>query len=378
MPLNTIPNKGLTSRGYPSDRLVTPIIINGDMQVAQRGAGPSGTFSGSGYSEGPDRFRHGIANLGTWQTSQSTDVPTGQGFSKSFKIALQSTDTSLGADDEAAINYRIEGQNVQSLKKGTSNAESVTLAFWVKSTKTGTYIAEIFDADNSRTINKAYTISSANTWEKKVISYEGDTTGTLDNDNARSLQLNFWLGAGANAQSGTLQTTWGTNTFANRAVGQVNLADTASAEWYITGLQLEVGEFDSTTIPSFPFESYDVNLMRCYRYCVNIIKGNQEDGAANEPIAIGKIGNADEFATIVKLPTEMRANPSLVTNSISGNFYIGAGGSGGLVDSIGAGESLRSTIELYKASTGHSLTQGYAATILTANSNSILRAEAEL
>jgi len=332
MPLNTIPNKGLTSRGYPSDRLVTPIIINGDMQVAQRGAGPSGTFAGSGYSEGPDRFRHGIANLGTWQTSQSTDVPTGQGFSKSFKIALQSTDTSLGADDEAAINYRIEGQNVQSLKKGTSNAESVTLAFWVKSTKTGTYIAEIFDADNSRTINKAYTISSANTWEKKVISYEGDTTGTLDNDNARSLQLNFWLGAGANAQSGTLQTTWGTNTFANRAVGQVNLADTASAEWYITGLQLEVGEFDSTTIPSFPFESFESNLRRCARYYQKVLDGSESSDASFENFT--SYNGPSVYSSHIYPMGEMRTAPSGVSSNNNNDFKFWTSGNAHYADSV--------------------------------------------
>ena len=80
MPLNTIPNKGLTSRGYPSDRLVTPIIINGDMSVAQRGTSSSSVTSGGYYTV--DRMEHAI-NYGTWTLSQSTDVPTGQGFAKS-------------------------------------------------------------------------------------------------------------------------------------------------------------------------------------------------------------------------------------------------------------------------------------------------------
>jgi hypothetical protein len=187
----------VTDAGLDRSRITTPIIINGDMQVAQRGAGPSGAFSGSGYSEGPDRFRHGISNLGSWKTSQSTTVPTGQGFSKSFKIECSTADTSPAASDEAAINYRLEGQNLQSLKKGTSNAEAVTIAFWVRSTKTGTHIVELFDADNSRTVSQAYTVSSSNTWEKKVLNFPADTTGALDNDNARSLQINFWLGAGS-------------------------------------------------------------------------------------------------------------------------------------------------------------------------------------
>ena len=302
MALNTIPNKGLTNQGYPSDRIVTPIIINGDMQVAQRGAGPSGAFAGSGYSEGPDRFRHGISNLGNWKTAQSTTVPTGQGFSKSFKIECSTADASPAASDEAAINYRLEGQNLQSLKKGTSNAEAVTIAFWVRSTKTGTHIVELFDADNSRTVSQAYTVSSSNTWEKKVLNFPADTTGALDNDNARSLQINFWLGAGSNFTSGTLATTWASQTDANRAVGQVNLADNTSNEWYITGIQMEIGEFDSTTIPSFPFESYASNLQKCKRYFQYSVMGWY--GATNNG---GNFGGACTFAV------EHRATPSYVS-----------------------------------------------------------------
>ena len=316
MPLNTIPNTGLTSRGYPSDRLVTPIIINGDMQVAQRGAGPSGAFAGSGYSEGPDRYRHGISNLGNWKTSQSTTVPTGQGFSKSFKIECDTADATPAASDEAAINYRLEGQNVQSLKKGTSNAEAVTIAFWVRSTKTGTHIVELFDADNSRTVSQAYTVSASDTWEKKILNFPADTTGTLDNDNARSLQINFWLGAGSNFTSGTLATTWESQTNANRAVGQVNLADSTSNEWYITGLQMEVGEFDSTTIPSFPFESFENNLRKCQRYYQKFVEGN------GKPFAVNAFARSTSFVDFVfPCSTPMRAQPSLDAVSVTNGYY---------------------------------------------------------
>ena len=305
MPLNTIPNKGLTNQGYPSDRIATPIIINGDMQIAQRGAGPSGAFSGSGYSEGPDRFRHGISNLGNWKTSQSTTVPTGQGFSKSFKIECSTADASPAASDEAAINYRLEGQNLQSLKKGTSNAEAVTIAFWVRSTKTGTHIVELFDADNSRTVSQAYTVSSSNTWEKKVLNFPADTTGALDNDNARSLQINFWLGAGSDFTSGTLATTWASQTNANRAVGQVNLADSTDNEWYITGLQMEVGEFDSTSIPSFPFESFESNLKKCRRYLQYVC------GTSNIGELTGGFRATGSAQCGMQFTTPMRAAPSV-------------------------------------------------------------------
>ena len=261
----------LTLHGTVSDNTValdrktaTPLIINGDMQIAQRGTSFTGITSGSNY--GLDRFTSVPSTAGTWTQSQSTDVPTGQGFSKSAKLDCTTANASLSAGSFLYFQQRIEGQNLQMLKKGTSNAESVTLSFWVKSAKTGTYIVELFDNDNLRQISQSYTISSANTWEKKVLSFAGDTTGAFDNDNAISLYLFFWLVAGTTYSSGTLNTSWNNYTNANRAVGQVNLADSTSNDWYITGVQLEVGEFDANSIADFQFEDVGTSLARCQRY----------------------------------------------------------------------------------------------------------------
>ena len=215
------------------------IIINGDMSISQRSTSAS-SITSSGY-HALDRHRLAISSLGTWTISQSTDVPTGQGFGKSMKFDCTTADASPSAGDVMWVQHRIEGQNLQYLKKGTSSAEKTTLSFWVKSNKTGTYIAELEDTDNSRHIAKSYTISSSDTWEKKTITFDGDTTGTLTNDNNTSLELHLYLGAGTNYTSGTLATSWASNTDANRAVGQVNLADSTSNEWYVTGIQLETG-----------------------------------------------------------------------------------------------------------------------------------------
>ena len=186
MPLNTIPNEGLTSRGYPSDRLVTPIIINGDMSVAQRGAGPSGSFSGTGYSEGPDRMNHVVSNMGNWQTQQES-ISSGNayntGFVKAFRIDCTSADSSPAAGDLIYVRQKIEAQNLQMINKGKSTAEKLTLSFWVKSNKTGTYTVRLYDHDNTRFVVQNYSISSASTWEQKIINFPADTTGTLNNDN---------------------------------------------------------------------------------------------------------------------------------------------------------------------------------------------------
>jgi len=236
------------------------IIINGDMSQSQRSTSTS-SITSSVYVL--DRWNVLPSSLGTWTNSQSTDVPTGQGFANSFKLDCTTADASPSASDLLIVRQKFEGQNLQYLKKGTANAESTTLSFWVKSNKTGIYICELIDTDNSnRTINKSYTINSANTWEKKTITFAGDTTGTLDNDNALSLALQFWLGAGSDYTSGTLQTDWGSQTPANRAVGQVNLADSTSNEWYVTGIQLEASE----TASDFEFLPFDINFTRCNRY----------------------------------------------------------------------------------------------------------------
>ena len=230
------------------------------MSIAQRSTSVASITSNGYYTV--DRFKNSINSFGTWTQSQSTDVPTGQGFATSLKLDCTTADASPSASGTLSIEQLIEGQNLQYLKKGTANAVSLTTSFWVKSNKTGTYIAELYDGDNTRQISAAYTVNVSDTWEKKTITFEGDTTGALDNDNAQSLNLQFWLGAGTTYTSGTLNTTWGASVNANRGVGQVNIADSTSNDWYITGVQLEAG----TTASDFEFLPVDVNLARCQRY----------------------------------------------------------------------------------------------------------------
>ena len=236
------------------------IIINGDMSIAQRATSSSGITSDGYYTV--DRFLVDCDSQGTWTMLQSTDVPSGQGFTTSLKMDCTTADAAPAASDKLTIQHRVEGQNLQYLKKGTANAQSLTASFWVKSNKTGTYICELFDVDNLRSISKAYTIDASNTWEKKTITFAGDTTGAFDNDNGVSFALDFFLGAGSNFTSGTLQTSWGSSVEANRAPGQVNLADNTANNFWITGVQLEAG----TTASDFEFLPYDVNLQRCQRY----------------------------------------------------------------------------------------------------------------
>ena len=253
------------------------LIINGAMQVAQRGTSETGITAGK-YANAPDRFNLGLGSAGTWTAAQSTDAPVG--FSNSYRLDCTTADASLGGGDLLVFQQAIEGQNLQHLKKGTSSAESVTVSFYVKSNKTGTYIVELFDADNSRQISQAYTISSANTWEKKTLTYAGDTSGALNNDNGVSLYLVCWLAAGSSYSSGTLSTSWTAFTQADRAVGQVNLADSTDNDWSITGIQMEIGE------QATPFEhkSFGDELRRCQRYYEHSYPYGTSAGSANAGI----------------------------------------------------------------------------------------------
>ena len=193
MAITRIGNPALANVREPNFR---NIIINGDQSIAQRSTSVS-SITGTGYYT-LDRFKTSMGTAGTWTQSQSTDVPTGQGFANSLKMDCTTANGSLSSGSSLAIQQGIEGQNLQYLKKGTSSAESLTLSFWVKSNKTGTYIAELFDGDNTIQASQSYTISSANTWEKKTLTYAGDTTDAFGNDNGNSLSLNFWLVAGTN------------------------------------------------------------------------------------------------------------------------------------------------------------------------------------
>jgi hypothetical protein len=255
MPISQVPFAGISN---PVN--FRNIVINGDMQIAQRSTSVASITTIGIYTV--DRFKIIINSLGTWTNSQSTDVPTGQGFANSFKLDCTTADAAPAAGDYIILSQIFEGQNLQYLKKGTANASPLTASFWVKSTKTGTFILELNDLNNSRSISKSYTVSVSNTWEFKTITYAGDTTGAFTNDNGASLGLNFWLGAGTDFTSGTLATSWASTTSANRAVGVVNIADSTSNDFLITGLQLEAGDQAS----GFEFMPIDVNLGRCQRY----------------------------------------------------------------------------------------------------------------
>ena len=343
------------------------IVINGDMSIAQRGTSVSGITNASGDVFVNDRFcwSESGSMTSTFTMSQDTDVPAGYGFAKSLKLDCTATDTPAAAE-RIRIETRFEGQNLQYLKKGTANAESWTLSFWVKSNKTGTYIVNFRDEDNARIVSKAYTINLASTWEKKTITVAPDTTDPFDNDNAHSLTVAWILSAGSSLQSGSLADVWQDYANANYAAGQVNFADSTDNNIWITGVQLEAG----TTASDFEFLPVDVNKNRCDRYFQRILADAQYTA-----FGAGSVYNATLVSFFIPFKQEMRSSPSFSQSNLvvtQGNLSRAVTSSSGL----NAGKSSL-YVDINCSSGG--MTIGFGAIVLANNSTgAYIQMDAEL
>ena len=298
------------------------MIINGDQRVAQRGTTAvlqDGTpdyrcvdrwktdYDGSG---GGNWY---IAQTGTG-TSIAADVPTGQGFSHSSKITVNTTVSQpTSVDYHHQFYTMLERQDVTHLEWATSAAKTCTLSFWVKGSITGTYgfwIALYGSSGGSSYYYWTnYTIDSANTWEKKVITVTGPTSGgAITSTNDLGLRIEWLLGAGSDTETGTLNE-WTTSNTIRSASGTVYLPENAGATWYITGVQFEVG---SVATP-FEHRSFNDDYLRCCRYYF---------GGANTYVSgsnyYGSVYSSGNSMVSVPHPVPMRATPTASQPSQSG------------------------------------------------------------
>ena len=282
------------------------VLDNGAMQVAQRGT--SANFDSGAKPVTTDRWNvyNDIGAAGT--ISVENDAPTGSGFRKSMKVLYTAANASPSGAIAGLVFQYIEGQNLQQFAKGTASAKPFAMSFWVKSNLTGTYIVQLRDRNNARSVSASYTISASATWEKKTITFPADTTGAFNNDNGGSLQVNFFQSLGSGYTSGTLQTTWGAYSDATTGAGQVNLAATINNYWQFTGVQLEVG---SVATP-FEFEDYGTTLEKCQRYFVKWTSEANAFTAWTMGLATGGATANAYFS----LPTTMRVFPSTLTYSL--------------------------------------------------------------
>ncbi len=263
MALSKILNASVTDSTLTTTKLATPnlgrrnIVINGAMQVAQRATSATGVGSGFAYPT-LDRFKIVPSTSGRATMSQSTDAP--DGFANSLKLECTTADTSIAAGEYFNLRHSLEGQNVQQLKKGTSSAEKVTVSFYVKGNASATYLLELSDQDNTRYNGQTFAVTTS--WNRIVLTYNGDTSGVLDNDNARSLDLNFWIHGGSTYTGGTFTSNTWHGTDNQRLASITSFFDSTDRTLFITGLQMEVSE------QATPFEhrSFGEELALCQRY----------------------------------------------------------------------------------------------------------------
>ena len=291
------------------------LIINGAFSIFQRGTGAT-TVNGNDVFAA-DRFKGWANGGGTYTVEQSTDVPNNE-FEFSAKLTNTATDGSVAAGDFYAYATDIEGYNVSQLAYGHSDAKAVTLSFWVKSSLAGTYCIALYSTTANRSHIKEYTISSANTWEKKTITISsGDTTGSWNRTNGNGLRIYWDFGSGSTYQASA--DTW----LASQDFSTTNQAawiGSASATFYITGVQLEVGS-------ATPFEhrSYGDELVRCQRYYYRF----GHDGVA-EYVRLNLLRTGGYRSGHTTFPVKMRATPTITidASNADGGGSITANGVG--------------------------------------------------
>ena len=270
------------------------LIINGAMTVAQRGTSSTGVGAISGVFPCVDRMKVFAGNTaGRATVSQVADVH--DGFANALKFECTTADTSIAADEFFGMQYIFEGQDLQQLKKGTSDAESITLSFYVKGNANATYTVEVKDNDNDRINTQTFNVTTS--WNRVSLTLVPDTTGTLDDDNASSFQFSIWLHAGSTYTGGTFASnTWAARINGNRVnSSQTSFFDSTSRTFFITGIQLELGE-------ATPFEhrSYGDELAKCQRYL-------RLGGAG----VYGIYNSAANIEISIPLNPNMRAAPTL-------------------------------------------------------------------
>jgi hypothetical protein len=238
---------------------------------------------------------------------------------------------SITSGDVFVIGQNIEGFNLSDFAWGTASAQTITMSFWVRSSLTGTFGGVVRNSANNRSYPFSYTISSANTWEQKVITIAGDTTGTWVTNNGIGLRIHWGLGVGSTT-SGTAGA-WSASEF-NSATGATSVVGTNGATFYITGVQLEKG----STATSFDYRPYGTELQLCQRYFYAPMQANVGDTTAAIGMAMGY--NATNIFGTVLFPVAMRASP-VATSSAIGTLQWSQGG---------ASYNTTSTINLQEAS----------------------------
>ena len=290
------------------------LIINGDMKIAQRATSATGVGTANGVYPTVDRMIIEVGNTAGRLTMTQEDVTDLPGFTKATKLACTTADTSIASNEFLMLGHRFEGQNLQHIKKGTSSAEKLTVSFYVKGNASATYTCELRDQDNTRYNNIEFSVTTD--WTRVVLTFDGDTTGTLDNDNANSFKCNLFLHGGSDFSGGThTNNVWHTTSNQRLSDSQSSFFDSTSRTFFVTGWQMEVGD----TATDFEHLPHDVQLQRCQRYY--FLQADTKYDGGNGMLGTGTCYDTDALYWPCFLPTQMRTAPSLDA-STGTNYFI--------------------------------------------------------
>ena len=342
------------------------IVINGAMQVAQRATQVTGLGAADGYHT-LDRWNMeiGDTSAGRFTMDQIADGPSG--FANSLKLTTTTADTSIAAGEFLKLEQRFEGQDLQQLKKGTSDAEKVTVSFYVKGNAAATYTCELEDVDNTRSINQAFAVTTD--WTRVILTFAADTSDPLGNDVNNSLQLNIWLHGGATYSGGTFVSNAWKDIVENTRMAEshTSIFDSDARTFFITGVQMEVG---SQATP-FEHRSFGEELALCQRYYTLLASGDAKTLANMQQY------NSTTLFGVYPLPVEMRAVATLEQVTGTGYYNHFRNAAVDAFDELESDTSTARAVELHVGS-GISGTAGHAGWVRTGNASSHVAVSAEL
>ena len=288
------------------------LFYNGNFQCWQRSTSETGLGASSGYFTA-DRWKIDIGDTSAGRFTMNRTAGDPDGFNYGLVINCTTTDTSIAAGEFLLVQQRFEGQDLQHLKKGTSGAETTILSFYAKVVGSATdIVVEVFDNDNARHICKLFTLTTD--WVRYYFTIPGDTTGSLDQDNAQSMTVSFCLHSGSTYTGGTLPTSWAANSNTNRFVGVDSIFASTSNEFYLAGVQWEVG---SQATP-FEHRSLGEELLLCQRYFSHSgdpVNNSFVHHCYNTTDAYGNFG----------FPVSMRTAPTVTLAATGSSYFYSAG-----------------------------------------------------
>ena len=341
------------------------IAYNGAMNVAQRSASVTGIGASAGYFTLDRWYLEAGTTAGRLTMTQTADGPVG--FANCMKLDCTTADTSIAAGELLVLQQHIEGQDVQAIGKGVSGAKQITLSFYVKANAAFDFNAEIQDQDNGRTNGKLF--ATTTDWVRHEITFEADAddgSSPFDDDNAKSLSVNFWLHGGSTFTSGTLASGWENTTNANRAAGIDSFYSNTNNNFFITGLQLEVGSVAT------PFEnrSFGEEFNLCERYFQVVA------AAANGGICSGWQQSSGDSRGILKFPP-MRAAPTIAQDETANYFKFERNGGSDVLSVLSVAYSKTTSCLIYDDNTS-SGTAGHGGGLYTNNASAYLHLLSEL